>query len=64
MFKCDVTGKMSLPGEKCNKIVAEVRERVYLDDEGNVVGRGYEIVKELKATDEGVAMWKRLTLQG
>jgi hypothetical protein len=63
MFKCDVTGKFSKLGEKCNKIVAETRERVYLDQEGNVVGRGFEIVKELQATDEGVDMWQRLTFQ-
>lgn len=60
MFKCQITGKMSRPGDKCNKVVTEVRERVYLNDEGEVVGRGFEIVKEVNATDAGVALWKDL----
>ncbi len=60
MFKCDITGKFSHPGEKCNKVIAEVRERVYVNSEGVEVGRGFEIVKELKVTDAGLAVWKDL----
>lgn len=58
MFICDVSGRVSKPGENCNRIIVEVRKRVYLNDEGNVVGRGFEIVKEIKATDAAAAAWR------
>lgn len=58
MFKCMVTGRMSQPGEKCNKLVVETREKIYTDLDGNVIGKGTEIVKEINATDAGVLRWK------
>lgn len=61
MFRCGVTGRLSMPGEKCNKIVVESRERVYTDRDGNVIGRGFEIVKEINATDAGLAAWKEMS---
>ncbi len=69
MFRCAVTGKMSKPGEKTNKLVLETRDRVYygfvLNEETDFmeeveVGRGFEIVKEVDATDEGVRVWMSL----
>lgn len=58
MFRCQVTGKMSKPGEKCHKIVTERRERLYKRD-GEVIARGWEIVREINATDEGLALWNK-----
>lgn len=67
MFKCGITGKMSQPGEKTNKIVTATRDKVYFgwvqDEETgfyeNVeVGRGFEIVSEVNATEEGLRLWR------
>ena len=61
---------MSRPGDKCNKIVVERREKTYTkffrnEDTGkweeHEVGRGWEIVKEISATDEGVKIWNNLS---
>lgn len=66
MFKCSITGKLSSPGDKCNKIVVAKRERVYTrffrnEDTGKweelEVGRGWEIVREINACDSGVELW-------
>ena len=60
MFRCQVTGKLSRLGDKMNKIVVEKREKEYKNPEtGEVVGRGWEIVKEISATDEGVKIWNQ-----
>jgi hypothetical protein len=71
MFKCQVTGKMSKPGEKMNRIVVETREKVYTQqvwEEGELVeievGRGYETVKEIAATDEGVKLYNKMVEDG
>lgn len=61
MFRCYVTKKLSKLGEKPIKVVIEKRERIYTrrfrDDEGEIVeemvGRGWEIVKEVMMTKEG-----------
>lgn len=67
MFKCEVTGKMSNPGEKCNKIVTGTREKIYyktikneetLQWEEIVQGIGWEIVSSINATDAGVKVWQ------
>jgi hypothetical protein len=67
MFKCQVTNKFSKPGDKCNKIVTEKREKVYFQFfrneetgkwEEKEVGRGWEIVKEINCTDAGLDIWK------
>ncbi len=66
MYKCEVTNKFSKPGELLNRIVVETRERIYFKEVLNEetrrmetveVGRGWEIVKEIRATDEGVKIW-------
>lgn len=70
MYICQVTGKVSLPGEKLNRIVVKTRPRVYTrmekDSETGYwseveVGRGFEIVKEISATSEGVIEWQNMT---
>jgi hypothetical protein len=56
--------------EKLNKIVVETRERTYTkwvrNEETNkweevFVAKGWEIVKEISASDEGVALWQSWT---
>lgn len=70
MFVCQVSGKLSSPGEKMNKIIAVKRERVYTemrrDSETGIVeevevGRGWEIVKEIAATAEGLVEWNNMS---
>lgn len=69
MFRCEVTGKLSKPGEKCHKITVEKRQKVYYkwvfnedrDDWEEVeAAKGWEIVHEISATKEGVAKWNEL----
>ena len=64
MFMCQVSGKMSKVGEKLRKVVVATRQREYkewvYDEETRrsnelVVGHGWEIVKELNASEEGEA---------
>lgn len=58
MFRCAVTGKLSKPGEKCNKIVVERREKLY-KREGEVIARGWEIVREISVTEEGLKQYNK-----
>lgn len=69
MFRCQVTGRLSKPGEKQNRIVVETRDRVYTRKVFNEttrqyetveIGRGWEIVKEIVATDEGLQVWNEM----
>jgi hypothetical protein len=61
MFKDQITGKQSKLGEKINKIVIQTREKTYenYDQEADemIVSRGWEICKEVNATQEGLAIW-------
>jgi|SRR5579885_748836 len=59
-----------VPGEKLNKIVIESRERIYTKKVRNEetgewekveIGRGWEIVREINASDEGLALWNSWT---
>jgi hypothetical protein len=59
MFRCAVTGKLSKAGEKCNKIVVERREKLYKRD-GEVVARGWEIVREISVTEEGLKQYNQV----
>jgi len=70
MYKCIITGKMSRSGEKMNKIVVATRSRVYKETFRNEdtrewetvdVGYGWEIVKEITASDSGVKLWNSMT---
>jgi hypothetical protein len=71
MFKCQVTGKISKPGEKMNRIVIATRDKVYTKktlEDGELVeleiGRGYEIVKEIAATDDGLRIYNQMVDDG
>lgn len=66
---CQVTGKMSEPGEKLNKIVVSKRDRIYTERIFNEesrkmeeieVGYGWETVQEINASDEGARMWETM----
>jgi hypothetical protein len=65
MYKCQVTGKQSKLGEKLNKIVVQTRAREYKhwdrENEEEWFSHGTEIVREINATDEGLAIWNDLT---
>lgn len=70
MYICQVTGKQSKLGEGLNKIVVETRDRTYTrwvrNEETNkweevVCGHGWEIVREINASQEGVQMWESWT---
>lgn len=62
MFRCQVSGQVSLPGEKAFKVVVETRPKVYFkkDKNGNQikVGEGNEIVKELTVRE---SVYKQMT---
>jgi len=68
MFKCGVLGVDSKPGEKVNRIVVKKREKEYWGEVYNedtdtydraIVGRGWEVEKEIIATDAGLALWNK-----
>lgn len=65
MYKCQVTGKLSKEGEKLNKIVIETRQVQYKhwdrENEEEWFSHGTEIVRELNASEEGVARYNALT---
>jgi hypothetical protein len=52
-FKCGVTGK-TVFDERQNKVITERRDKVYTDAEGNEIGRGWEIAKEISVSAEGM----------
>ncbi len=69
MFKCMVTGRLSKPGEKLNKIVIKTREKVYYGKVLNEelrryeeveVGKGFEIVQEIDASEQGLEQWNAM----
>ena len=66
MFICQITQKMSKPCEKLNRIVVQKRAKIYTEfvrnEETNqveeqVVGEGFETVKEVAASEEGLRLW-------
>jgi hypothetical protein len=65
MYKCQITGKMSKPGEKLNRVVVATRAVEYKhwdrEAEEEWFSHGTEIVKEVNASDEGAALWEKLT---
>lgn len=71
MFKCSITGKTTRPGEKMHRVVIETRPRVYTEwirEEGEwielEVGRGFEIVKEIQVSDEGLSIYNEMVDAG
>jgi len=72
MFICQVTGKSSKPGEKMNKLPVIKRDRFYFKKIKNEeterwaeveVGKGWEIVREISVSDEGLAKWQAMSEQ-
>ena len=72
MFKCELTGKTSKPGEKLQRVVIATRPKVYhamvLNEDTRryervEVGTGFETVKELKMTEEGLELWQTLSAE-
>lgn len=70
MFFCQVTNKASKRGEKLVRLPIKKRERVYYGRVFNEetesyeeleVGRGWEVVKEINTTEEGVALFNSWT---
>jgi len=53
MFKCSITNKSSLPGEKPIIVVTKKRKKTY----DNGTSFGWEIVEELRMTPEGHSIW-------
>jgi hypothetical protein len=47
MFRCQVTGELSNPNEKPVKVVVQTREVQYKNHMNEVIGTGWEIVKEI-----------------
>lgn len=67
MYRCEITGKVSEPHDPLNKVIAIKREKVYTkwvrDEETNrwnevEAGKGWEIVRELSLSAEGVLIWE------
>ena len=56
MFKDQMTGKTSKPGEKAIKVVTKTRNKIYTDENEVILGRGVEIVKEIMVTAETAKM--------
>ena len=66
MFHCKVTGKRSESGEKLHKLVVAKRSRAYVAKVENeetgyfedlVVGHGWEIVREVNSSQEGLDLF-------
>jgi len=70
MFICQISGRLSKPGEKVYKICVEKRKKLYTsrvlnEDSGQVeeveVSHGWEIVREVNATYEGFCEWNNMS---
>ena len=49
MFICDICDTCTQPHEPMTRLVAETRPRAYRNPWGDVIGRGWEIVRERAA---------------
>lgn len=59
MFICQVTNAQTAPGEPMTRVVTERRVKVYYNEAGEEVGRGWEIVKEINASPVGLEIIRR-----
>ena len=66
MYVCQVTGRQSKSGQKLNKLVVQTRPKTYTrwirnedtrEWEEIEIGRGYETVREINASQEGMDLW-------
>lgn len=69
MFKCQVTNEVTKPGDKMNKVVVETRDKVYhkwvLNEDTRKYEQvqcssGFETVRELSVSDEGLQVWESM----
>lgn len=60
MYRCQVTNRVSRPGEKLNKIVVETRDKTYYEDDVEI-GYGHETVREISVSDEGARIWSGMS---
>jgi len=60
-FKCQITNRTSREGQKLNKIVVETRlveyEHIDRETDEKWFTKGTQIVREVNASDEGLAIW-------
>lgn len=65
MFKCEITKRLSKPLEKLTKLVVKTRQVEYRhwdrDSEEEWFTQGTEIVREVNVSEEGLAVWNKLT---
>jgi hypothetical protein len=68
-----MTNKQCRPGDKLHRLVVEIRKRTYLKEVFNeetrmketlIAGEGWEIVKELSCSAEGVELWQQAHPEG
>lgn len=52
MYRCSISGKLSLPGESAYKVVTETRIKQYKDADDRIFATGSEIVKEILVSKE------------
>lgn len=57
MFKCQVSGKLSSPGEKSFKLISKTRKKEYFKNDAKTgqpikIGEGFEIVEELTVCED------------
>jgi hypothetical protein len=66
MFKCQISQRNSKPGQKAHKITVETRQKEYFERQRSeetkmwsdvMVGRGFETVREITVSEEGLALW-------
>lgn len=64
-YRCQITNRISREGEPLNKIVVETRKREYVHTDPETDEKwssfGEEIVREVNATAEGVAIYNSWT---
>jgi hypothetical protein len=70
MYRCQITNKLSKPGEPLHKVIAQTRPKTYTrwfkneethQYEERVIGKGFEPVKELSLSLEGETIWNSWT---
>lgn len=47
MFKCEQCSKTTKPYEKATKKITQTRKRDYFNEKEQLIGSGFEIVKEI-----------------
>lgn len=72
MYYCQITNRLSKLGAKQNKLVVETRPKTYHKYVKNeetriwekvIAGTGFETVRELNVSEEGLEIWSAWTLE-